>query len=213
MGLKSFLCYYKKMLQSDTENNYDSSYGLYCSLDDSEEALLSSRTFVLPLELMSNWRQCSNISNFVANDTSLLPKSHPSLVNIISTVANELLENAVKFCDDKNKIVTLIVNSYKDFVTIETINTASLNQAKIICALIDELSSNEFENIYFDQLAKSMQSNATGSRLGFIGLINDLNLNIGLQTRRRASTHSSYEVSAKVMIDNNYIQSLALSYA
>jgi hypothetical protein len=166
-----------------------------------------SKNYVLPLELMQDWQQCGVVSDFVAKDEAQEHRDPKKTMNILSTITNELLENAVKFSFDKNKLVTLTLHSYKCRLSIETVNTTKTENAKALCGLVTDLQTKDIETLYFEQLKKSFESDSDESGLGFLSLIKDFNLNLGIKVKQKVTDESSYDIFVKVEVGNESLES------
>lgn len=184
----------------------EESFGIY-NTDDEESASLS-KNFVLPLELMEDWRQCGVVSDFVARDQSNNYRDAHKSANVLSTITNELLENAVKFSYDKNKLVTLTLHSYKCALTIETVNSTRGENISALKTLISDLETKDIETLYFEQLEKTFEEGSDESGMGFLGLIKDFGLNIGFKIKKKLGHDNTYDIFVKVKIENDNIDSL-----
>lgn len=184
----------------------EESFGIY--KNDDEEAASLSKNFVLPLELMEDWKQCSVVSDFVAKDQSNNYRDANKSANVLSTITNELLENAVKFSFDRNKLVTLTLHSYQCALSIETVNSTRGENISALKTLISDLETKDIETLYFEQLEKTFEEDSDESGMGFLGLIKDFGLSIGFKIKKKLGHDNTYDVFVKVKIDNDNIDCL-----
>ena len=179
------------------------SYGLY--FDTQLEATWGSDfsiDFVVPLELVSQWRRCGLISDFLAQYHSFRFTDQKKALSILSTIINELLENGVKFCNDRNKLVTLSLRHEDNAIRIETTNTTNENNAARLDNLILQLSQNDPEELFFqhlETLASDPPSDASG--LGILTIIKDYDGKAGIKIVPKIDQPESYEVSVTVSVD------------
>lgn len=165
-------------------------YGLYETRKKrrkNEKAKLS-KNYILPLELMSNWRNCSVVSDMVISDDLSTKEFPASTRNIISTVTNELLENAIKFSHDRNKLVTLSLNNFSSDITIETSNVAHVDCIKSLKKLVSNLKSRNLDELYFEQLERAITHNDNASGLGFLGILKDYGAKLGIKIQNRPTS-------------------------
>jgi len=187
-------------------------YGLYETAERTKRHRKASisKNFVLPLELMENWRNCSVVSDLVAEDyaSNCINKNHAK--NILSSITNELLENAVKFSYDKNKLVTLCLDTYGYSLTIETTNISKESDAKSLKKFVLNLQTKDLDTLYFEQLERSLYANDNASGLGFLSLMKDYDVSLGIKIERRVTssrrqTNRVYDVYVKVCVGKNQL--------
>ena len=142
------------------------------------------------LPLQQGWRNNGISADYIAeflisifpsdvNDSS----AETQLIEIKSTVnyiANELLENAMKYCDRKASYpitfrIQLVANEIRIFIK----NSIIPSTAEKFQVFIQQLLSSDPEELYIQQLEKSAQENLTSSGLGFISMINDYSAKLG----------------------------------
>ncbi len=174
-------------------------YGLY----EKNEILAEnsvSKNFILPLELMKDWSQCSTLSDFLSQDDSHPYAQNDQARNILSTIANELLENAIKYSIDQNRLVTLSIVLDHGDILIETVNTTQEKNAFNLSQFVQVLKErSDIETLFFEQLEKSFESDHV-SGLGFLGLLKDYNVQLGIQITPHFEAYNNYDVYVKVRI-------------
>ena len=102
----------------------------------------------------------------------------------VSYVANELLENAIKFNDEESKCkVKFGIHFFenKDAVkaVIFAINTVKLEAAEKLKAFLEELLSSDPNDMYISQVEKSAEEDTEASGLGLLTMINDYSAQLG----------------------------------
>lgn len=136
---------------------------------------------VRPIDLIAYWRRCGVMADFAASFYAYSqerPKEHE---NSISTIFNELIENATKYSVKRNGEVDIHMKLYNTVLKIQVENYTSESQfngfQKELTKLIE---SEDLDELYFDTLAKKTEGDS-GSGIGLILLVKDYNLKIGAQ--------------------------------
>jgi len=163
--------------------------------------------FVVPLELVSQWRRCGLVSDFLANYHSFCFRDPKKALSILSTIINELLENAVKFSNDKNKLVTLSLRHANNTIYVETINTTTHANAAKLNEFAFKLDHTDAETLFFEQLeTAATQSGISG--LGLLSIIKDYDAQLGLLIHPKIDAPEDYEITITVAIDLATIDSI-----
>ncbi len=173
-------------------------YGLYQDSIEKKSTQLSM-DFIVPLELMSRWERCSLISDFMAQynplDQDILPKS----TNLLSTILNELLENAIKFSTDK--LVNVSIKHFGDEIEIEAINITNTENVGKLMILINSLNQTDSEVLLLQSFEKTIESPQHDySGLGLLSLIQDYNSHLGIKIVPKSENLDHFEVYIKIQI-------------
>ncbi|HBB35788.1 MAG TPA: ATP-binding protein [Cyanobacteria bacterium UBA8803] len=146
------------------------------------------------LPIKKRWRNNRLSAHFVADYfTNFLPvdedeADHEQRLkeskNAVSYVANELLENAMKFHDEqsKNKVKFGIHFLEKqDDVTAVIFATNNVKPGEVdkLKAFIEELLSSDPNDMYISQIEKSAEEGSESSGLGLLTMVNDYSAKIG----------------------------------
>lgn len=173
-------------------------YGLYTN----EELIVSNESvtnqFVLPLEFMENWKRCSDISNIIANIRDADGTIDSRAKNSLSVVINELIENAVKYSSDPTKIISITLEKEKNIIEVETINMSNYEHVEELEAFMVQLESSNIEALYFEQLIKASESQSADSGLGFMTILHDFELDLGIKIVKKSQSLDRYDVFVKV---------------
>lgn len=143
------------------------------------------------MPLKQRWRNNGLSADFLADYlTTFFPGSDDDLnagykqadiKNSIGYIANELLENAMKFNYDKSNYpisIQLHLDSEKIVVIIS--NSLNPQQVESFQAYLHELTTSDPEELLISQLEKNaLEENSTSSRLGYLTIINDYMAKIG----------------------------------
>jgi hypothetical protein len=141
--------------------------------------------------IKERWRNNGLSADFMADYlTSFFPKDEndPSTVqkqaevkSATSYIANELLENSMKYCDSSVRF-PIIIQLQLDADQIRFFVTNSMNKTSVEAfkAFIEELIVSDPNELYFNQLEKNAENpDSTASGLGLLSMINDYSAMLG----------------------------------
>ncbi len=102
----------------------------------------------------------------------------------VSYIANELLENAIKFNDEElqQKVrfgIHFLENTDTIKAVISTTNTIKTTTVDKLAAFIEELLSADPNDLYIRQVEKSIEEDTKASGLGLLTMINDYSAKLG----------------------------------
>jgi hypothetical protein len=146
--------------------------------------------------IKQRWRNNRLSAHFMADYFStFLPieESEPSSIqrikdskSAVSYIANELLENAVKFNDEKSKHrvkfgLHFLENQDLEEVTVAIFATNSIRSESVnkFQAFIQELLGADTNELYLRQIEKTAEDSSQGSGLGLLTMINDYAVKFG----------------------------------
>ena len=163
--------------------------------------------FIVPLELVSQWRRCGLVSDFLANYHSFCFKDPTKALSVLSTIINELLENAVKFSKDKNKLVTLSLRHFNHTIYIETINVSDQPNASRLKEFVLKLDQNDADTQFFEQL-ETAATTVGISGLGLLSVIKEYDAQLGLLIYPKADESNCYEITVTIAVELSTIDAL-----
>ena len=170
------------------------------------------------IPLKKRWRNNRLSAYFIADYfTTFLPlddgdieqqKRIEESKSAVSYVANELLENAIKYndenCHSQIKFGVHFLQQNHLIAVIFATNSINLDDQKKLQHFIDRLSSEDTESLYIEQLEKNAfdEQNNDCSGLGFLTIINDYSGKIGwkFETVRSFDSYSFNLVTTMVQI-------------
>lgn len=165
--------------------------------DFQDEAVISREYLTIvfspsSLSLRERWRTNRLSANFLADYFSTFfpgegqpasmmdPKSE--LMGVITYIANELLENAMKFSDaTSSEAVMLTLQLYPNKLVFVTKNQIDALTEVQLRAFIQELLSSDAMELYIQQVEQAQVEDSTSSGLGILTLINDYAARVGWQ--------------------------------
>ncbi len=100
---------------------------------------------------------------------------------VISHVANELLENARKFCDKtSDTAISIEFQLYSDHLILRASNSVPLENIIGFQSVIQELLNSDPQEMYVRQIKQAKKSNSTiNSRLGLLMIAKDYGAKLG----------------------------------
>ena len=162
-------------------------------IDGDEAATCLALTFsstLLPVQ--AHWRNNSLAANFIANYVEIFLQAvslpdiglKDQIASVVSYIANELLENAVKFhAQDALKPISFSVAVTDQFLRFYATNYVHLQQAERFQQLIQKILREDPETLYLRQLEENAQkgSENTESRLGLLTIRHDYEAQLAWQ--------------------------------
>jgi hypothetical protein len=148
------------------------------------------------MPLKQRWRNNGLSADFMADylmtfflGSNSEPKSKNEQVEIkgaISYIANELLENAMKFNDETTQHpISIRLQLYNDELMFLTTNTIPADRVPGFQSFLQELIAAEPLEMYIHQLEKNaLEENGTSSGLGFLTMMSDYLAKLGWKFER-----------------------------
>jgi hypothetical protein len=141
------------------------------------------------IPLKQQWRNNGLSANFMADFLlSFFPNHHEDLTQqqeeiqgTICYVANELLENAMKFTDDRLQCpISLTLYLLSDRLVFISTNSISISSQHKLESFIHRLTTSDLSQLYAEQLEKSaLDESGTSAGLGILTMMNDYAATIG----------------------------------
>lgn len=136
-----------------------------------------------PLDLMRYWRRIGILSDFIGYfygfsflpnvPTDSMDMKNSEIVNSISTVFNELLENAAKYSYDKKADIEIsLIHRGKSFEMLVRNKTNESNVSAYESSLKEIFSGKDLEKLYFEKI-ESNDPNSNRSGIGLIMVLKD----------------------------------------
>ncbi len=120
----------------------------------------------LPLDIFDNWARAGSLSDFIAEYFgSYFEGGSPH--NIISTVFNEFIENAVKFTKNNSQPILLVVKKRKNTLISRITNTLPVHRKTEFVRVCKDLYNEDLEELFL----KRIEDGVEDKRKSGIGLI------------------------------------------
>ncbi len=148
-----------------------------------------------PIDLMTYWRRCGLTSNFIANFYKLTPKDIKN-ENSVSTVFNELIENATKYSTKRDSEIVVDLKLYDIQLLMQVKNTCNKTNYSVLKKRLEKLQNTEdLENLYIEEMIKKGDS-GQGSGIGLLLLLKDYQSKIGAKFEERKD--GLYDITIQV---------------
>jgi hypothetical protein len=164
------------------------------------------------IPLKQRWRNNGLSADFVADYlTTFFPanEDEPSTVDrqkelkgAVSYIANELLENAMKFHDEKiHSTIQFGIHLLDETVILFSKNCISSDDLPKLKKVIDDLVSCDPEELYVTQMEKLAEDeNSSSSGLGLITICCDYGANIGWKIEKNEQDSSILTINTMVKL-------------
>ena len=135
----------------------------------------------LPLDMFDDWRRGSVLSDFTAE---YFKHNFPSVeqTGLISTVVNELVENAVKFTSNNSLPVELTLKKASGKLLIQISNIVPQNRSQPFMAVCRELFEKDLDELYVKRLDQG-RADKESSGLGLLLIRKDYSSKLGFNFR------------------------------
>lgn len=172
------------MLKNRNASNMVQTFGDFVEdeLPSPEYLVIGFSSNSIPLKQL--WRNNGLSASFVAD--FLIPffpvaenepkavKQRDRVIGAVRYIANELLENAMKFSDEASQYpISIKLDLRHDRLIIRTTNAIALGQIAAFQALIQDLLNSDPQERFINQLEKNTQEGWSNSGLGLLTIIND----------------------------------------
>ena len=160
-----------------------------------------------PLDLVTHWGRCGIVADLMASYFAYNFENAAGAQNDISTALNELVENIGKFSSDPMIAVTASVVHYADFVCITTENVTNAARAAELASIMEELVSQDLDDLFSAQVERTVASSEAISRLGLLMLMKDHKAQLGVRISPCPASDLS-EVVVQVSLDVEGIENV-----
>ncbi len=164
------------------------------------------------ISLQQRWRNNGLSADFLADYlTTFFPgidensngvKSQAELKNSISYIANELLENAMKYNNNKcNHPISIQLHLKSDRIVLMVTNSVAPQEVEKFQAYLEKLTTSNVEDLLVCQLEKNaLEENSHSSGLGYLTIISDYMAKIGWRFRTVQEEPEVVAVSTMVQL-------------
>lgn len=183
-------------------------YGYWVDFD----ALPSLGHYTMELDarhLVQFWRRCSLSSNFWSRYMALWVPLPPepgrlrreAMEHLLSYLLNELFENCAKFSSGPFQRINYAAWVQAQCMVFELTNHIQPADQAPFAALIEEMLTSDLDELYFQRLEASAESNASGSGLGYLTLMKDYGIRFGFRFSPLTSESIAVGVQAHVALE------------
>jgi hypothetical protein len=151
---------------------------------------------ITPLDLVTFWKRVGTLADFVAGfysysfvklDSSVKDISETPVFHSISTVFNELIENAAKYSMDKKANIRIDLNQFGTIFKMQVENSTSVESAENFKRVMSEVfASDDVESLYFQKLEQNSADPSSGhSGIGLMMILKDFPCKMGVRIREK----------------------------
>jgi hypothetical protein len=115
-------------------------------------ALITIRVEMVPIDLVTEWRRCGIVADFAAGYLVWAFERRHAARSVVSTVVNELVENAAKFSVDNHASTHVVIRHYGEVVHAEIRNEASDEHVARLREILEALARDGAESVFRRQL-------------------------------------------------------------
>lgn len=160
------------------------------NLSPSQEYLILSFS-PSSMPLRHRWRNNYLTADFIAdylstfflgsNDRQPDKLRQAEVKSAVSFIANELLENGMKYCVETSLFpISIQIHLNPELIVFQQTNSITLSQSECFQNKIRQLLNNDPSELYLAQLEKNaLEENHTSSNLGLLTMLNDYGAKLG----------------------------------
>ena len=160
--------------------------------------------------LRSRWRNNGLSADFLGEYVvTFLPKSediggglHSNIRHAVAYVANELLENAMKYHEQAtDTAIRIYLELARDRITVSATNALGVEQAQAYRTFIEYLMQADPSELFFEQLeASAQEQESKRSCMGLLTMINDYGAQLGWQFHVNTVDNSEISVTTSAVL-------------
>lgn len=158
----------------------------------------------LALDFISQWRRVGMAADYLASHLSYAFSRRDVAHNVLSTVVNELLENAVKFSADGAHPVGLELLHFGERLVLRADNVADRAGAERFQALLAAILEEDPEQLFVAHLERTAQAPEGTHGIGLVVLRKDYGARLGVSLRPLAN--DLVEVVVKATLDPDSVE-------
>ncbi|MGM0532392.1 MAG: slr1658 superfamily regulator [Bacteroidota bacterium] len=156
---------------------------------------------VKPIDLITHWRRCGMIADFVAeyyeSGETEIDK------NIVSTVFNELIENASKYSTKRDSEIHIEVKRYNRILKMQVSNISNQSYFEsLINRLTHIINSKNLDELFYNEMLKKANGDKQ-SEIGLLIMIKDYQIKLGAKLAEKGEDLFEITVQAYYFIDNH----------
>jgi len=163
--------------------------------DETTVPALTSTTVAMPaMDFVVQWSRCGMTADYLADYLAYAFERRDVARTVITTAANELLENAAKFSSDKKAPVRIVGRLRGSSLELEVQNVTGAMHAETLIATIEALARGEAPALF----AERIESKQRGG-LGLIILAKDYAARLGARVEP-ANGSGAFTVTVRASI-------------
>jgi hypothetical protein len=116
--------------------------------DPPAPALSAIELEVVPIDLLTEWRRCGMVADFMADYMVHAFERRDVARSILSTVANELVENAAKFSSNKRGMARVAIRHHGEVVHAEVRNGSTEKHVQALREVLSDLQREDATAVF-----------------------------------------------------------------
>ena len=184
-------------------------FGVYSTTNLENKKADLSLDLTIPVNHLKHWEKCSIVANFFSlYHAQSYTKNQEKYVSILSTITNEIIENAVKFSTDNSRFISVKFRKFNENIFIETHNTSNEYHTQKLNNLIKNLKSNSPKDLFLNKIIENEKYASICSEIGLLTLIKDYTENIGIKIEPKPFSEKAYNVHVCVQINETELENI-----
>lgn len=168
-------------------------------------ALTLVRVELLTVDLISEWGRCSTVADFLAGYLAANFDERRTAALVLSTVANELVENAAKFSAGPEFPVRITAHHFGDALRIDVGNVVAEERARVFVRRLEELRDEDVETLFLSRLVEPTGGIGSGAGIGLMILKKDYGARLAARLLPRPDDRL-YQVEVQVTLTSQEIE-------
>ena len=137
----------------------------------------------------------------ISKDTQAKIDKRDEIKSTVSFIANELLENAMKYSDQTFKLpVSIALHLYEEELVFVAANYTHIEFAEKYQKFIQEIVNSDIDELYTKQMELAA-TGESGSSMGLLTMINDYSADLGWKFKPLADKPEILQVTIMVRLD------------
>jgi hypothetical protein len=158
----------------------------------------------IPLDLVTEWSRCGETANYLAGYLAHDFEKREIAGNVLSTVINELIENAAKFSFNKQLAAHIVVRQFDDSISIVVTNNVTASQADSFLKAAKRIGTADPDALFAEGLAYPPETGSAG--LGLILLRKDYGAHLEVEAEPDREHKDLMSIRVELSILNREVE-------
>lgn len=156
--------------------------------------------FEVAVKKIRKWKKCSIIANFLGDYQAESCSENKKNISVtISTIANELIENAIKFTHIEKDKIKISIQKKDNTTCIQTVNYTSLINIQNLISTIDKINQEkDINTLITNKIIENEDKN--NSEIGILSL--KLNFDCSIDYKYEKNDQNNYIVYLNVYLNH-----------
>ncbi len=163
--------------------------------------ITSTELTVRALDLIAHWKRCGLIADWLGSflQYDFEAEARPAASELLSTVMNELVENAAKFTADKDAPLQIAARHDGETIVLETRSTADGHRVERLRSALEAVASEDMAELFRRRIEERSEPGSSG--LGLLLLQRDYGVRLAARLEPKAPGLWNVVVQAVVDIE------------